>query len=393
VDAKDASDSFTGTSRFRVVRRLGAGGMGVVYEAVDLQRGSRVALKTLRALDAAGLLRFKDEFRALQDLQHPNLISLGELIEEHGQWFFTMELVAGVDFLEHVRKGVISSRESSGSMVSDAAAADTMTQTELHGDIRNLPGATPSSGVPALTVRGHAIDEPRLRAALRQLAAGLVALHEAGKVHRDIKPSNILVTPEGRVVVLDFGLVTESRPHAHSTDANVVGTAAYMAPEQAASKPIGPAADWYSVGVVLYEALTGALPFDGTPLGILMSKQLNEAPAPQATDPRVPDDLNRLCVELLRFDPAKRPSGEEIARRLGMEEPSTRMVSMLPGSQSSAFIGRARELAALRSASTYRSGLNKCDIATFVASPWCKDAPSHKRVPHPVQSACTYIRM
>jgi serine/threonine protein kinase len=353
VEAKDAADSFTGTSRFRVVRRLGAGGMGVVYEALDLQRSSRVALKTLRALDAAGLLRFKDEFRALQDLQHPNLISLGELIEEHGQWFFTMELVAGVDFLEHVRKGVISSRESSPSAISGAAAADTMTQTDFHSDVHSdvqmISAETPPSGV-ELPRRGHAFDEQRLRDALRQLAAGLVGLHDAGKVHRDIKPSNILVTPEGRVVLLDFGLVTESRVRAHSTDANVVGTAAYMAPEQAASKPVGPAADWYSLGVVLYEALTGALPFDGTPLAILMSKQLNEAPAPRALDPRVPEDLNRLCVELLRFDPASRPSGDEIARRLGMDEPSTRMVSMIPGSQSATFIGRAREFAALRSA-------------------------------------------
>jgi serine/threonine protein kinase len=349
VEAKEAADSFTGTARFRVVRRLGAGGMGVVYEAVDLQRDTRVALKTLRALDAAGLLRFKDEFRALQDLEHPNLISLGELFEERGQWFFTMELVAGVDFLEHTRKGVISSRESGASNVDVAASADTMTQTDFHSGV-DLSCDTPPSGVGVLTLRGHAFDEPRLRDALRQLTAGLVGLHDAGKVHRDIKPSNILVTPEARVVLLDFGLVTESRLRAHSTDANVVGTAAYMAPEQAASKPVGPAADWYAVGVVLYEVLTGTLPFDGPPLSILMSKQLNEAPSPRTMNPLIPEDLNRLCVELLRFDPTLRPTGEEIGRRLGLDGPSTRMVSMIPGSQSTTFIGRAREFAALRSA-------------------------------------------
>ena len=92
-------------SRFEIRRLLGWGGMGVVYEAFDRQRRARVALKTLRSLDAAGRLRFKNEFRSLVDLAHPNLVRLGELLEESGQLFFTMELVVGVSFVDHVRGG------------------------------------------------------------------------------------------------------------------------------------------------------------------------------------------------------------------------------------------------------------------------------------------------
>ena len=94
---------FAGTERFEVVRRLGHGGMGVVYEAIDRERQGRVALKTLRHVDAEALYRLKNEFRGLQDLEHPNLVGLGELIEERGQWFFTMELIEGVNFLTYVR--------------------------------------------------------------------------------------------------------------------------------------------------------------------------------------------------------------------------------------------------------------------------------------------------
>src|SRR5262252_4250239 len=99
-----AGTAFPGTSRFEIVRQLGAGGSGVVYEAVDRERGATVAIKSLRKLDARALLGFKKEFRALQDLRHPNLVSLGELLQHDGHWFFTMELVRGTDFLTHVRR-------------------------------------------------------------------------------------------------------------------------------------------------------------------------------------------------------------------------------------------------------------------------------------------------
>src|SRR5262249_33921850 len=97
-------DTFRATPRFRLIRKVGAGGAGVVYEAFDREHGSRVALKTLRRMNPDALLRFKNEFRSLQDIHHPNLVSLGELFESQGQWFFSMEFVEGVDFLAWVRR-------------------------------------------------------------------------------------------------------------------------------------------------------------------------------------------------------------------------------------------------------------------------------------------------
>src|SRR5262249_18564752 len=118
----------------------------------------------------------------------------------------------------------------------------------------------------------------RLRSALRQLAEGLGALHAAGKLHRDLKPSNVLVTREGRVIILDFGLAMDvASRSAHPSTDRLAGTPAYMAPEQAGNGPPTPACDWYAVGTMLYEALTCRLPFDGAPLEILMRK-LREEP-------------------------------------------------------------------------------------------------------------------
>lgn len=142
-------DDFAGTDRFTVIRRLGAGGMGVVYEVHDQARHEVVALKTLRRTTPAGIYRLKQEFRSLAGMSHPNVVCLYELFVEDSRCFFTMELVRGLNFVDYARQG--------------------------------------SEG---------RLSIPRLTASLQQLIIGVSALHRFGRLHRDIKPSNVLVTPD-----------------------------------------------------------------------------------------------------------------------------------------------------------------------------------------------------
>ncbi|HEY5952620.1 MAG TPA: protein kinase, partial [Kofleriaceae bacterium] len=315
-------------NRFTIVRRLGAGGMGVVYEALDRDSGSAVALKTLTHITPDALYRFKKEFRAHHELHHPNLVSLGELIAEGDEWFLTMELVCGCDFLRYVRR---DARVDVPDPVSPSA--DTLQAMRV--------GASASSGT---------VDLQRLRDALRQLAIGVSALHRAGTIHRDIKPSNVLVDGAGRVVIVDFGLATPDRDARFESTQNFVGTAAYMAPEQADSEGVGPEADWYAVGVMLYEALTGRLPFDGTAFEVLLAKRSQDPVPPNELAPDVPDDLSSLCRALLCRAPSQRAGLDEIMAVVGIREPATRpsqRASTEPGAQ---VFGRDDELRLLSDA-------------------------------------------
>jgi eukaryotic-like serine/threonine-protein kinase len=286
---------FEGTPRFEIVRRLGVGGMGTVFEAFDRERQIPVALKVLNVENPEALVRFKREFRALQSVHHPNLISLGELFAKDHLWFFTMELVHGVDLLAHIR----------------AETASTNERTTLPRRLETTPDG-PRRVAP--------FDLARLRAGFHQLALGLAALHRQGHIHRDVKPSNVMVAPDNRVVLLDFGLVREAA--GGTTDSSpdlVVGTPEYMAPEQAMGSELGAATDWYAVGALLYEALTGEPPFSGTPMSVMVQKQMADPPPPSSVAADVPDDLDALCMALLRRDPRTRPQEAEILRRLYVE--------------------------------------------------------------------------
>ena len=307
---------FKGTERYVLRRRLGAGGVGVVYEAFDRERQEIVALKTLKRVDGARVARFKNEFRALADVSHANLVRLSELHCDAGRWFFTMELVPGEDFVSWVR-----------------AAGEADETTTL--------GATPR------------YDEGKLRDGLRQLALGVASLHDAGMVHRDLKPSNVPRDPAGRVVILDFGLVTHIDSGNDSIEGNMVGTPAYMAPEQAASERPGPAADWYSVGVILYEILVGQLPFEGPSLQLLSEKLRSEPVSPSARRPSVPADLDRLCMALLRGEAAQRPDARTALLAYLDTSPRIEPRSLEPRSHTTGnplFVGRGPELAALEEA-------------------------------------------
>ena len=195
---------------------------------------------------------------------------------------------------------------------------------------------------------GRRPNYARLSAALKQLAEVLNVLHEKGRLHRDIKPSNVLVTRQGRVVLLDFGLSKDSGGGAdpETSDGHIVGTAAYMAPEQAAGGLLAAASDWYSVGVMLYRALAGRLPHEGKALEMLMAKQRTDPPRPAALHDDVPEELDRLCMELLARDPPKRPSGDEVLAALGgSATEAPRMAAQRP-----LFVGRDPQLAALGAA-------------------------------------------
>lgn len=229
------------------------------------------------------MLRLKQEFRALADVAHPNLLALYDLFVDDESCFFTMEIVDGVDVVSFIR------REAARSW----PARPDATETDTFGDapsVRRRPEAR--------------FDEARLRDALAQLSAGIAELHAHGLCHRDLKPSNVLVRPDGRVLILDYGLVTERE----ATGDTFEGTAAYAAPEQAHGD-FGPPADGYALGVIAFEAITGTLPFDGTPLQMLVDKRQREAPRLDAVVDGVPSDLIELVATLLARDPARRRLG------------------------------------------------------------------------------------
>jgi serine/threonine protein kinase len=349
------SDGFQGTSRFLVEGRLGQGGMGVVYRVRDLERAETVALKTMARAQPSTLLRFKREFRALADIAHENVVQLYELFSENDQWFFTMELVDGTDLLTWVASTLSqppppsppTSPDSPGATSTVLASTrflDALAPARVPADVEPIV-STPAASSP-FAIR----DVARLRDALAQLAAGLSAIHAAGKLHRDIKPSNVMVTRTGRVVLLDFGVVSDvtETQRGRAAQEPLAGTPAYISPEQTSLEAATPASDWYSVGVILYEALTGRLPFEGLPISMLFKKRQGPPPPPSTYASGVPEDLERLAMELLERDPRDRPTGAEVLARLTRPsvQPPHDTVETLTSSRPP-FVGRREELAEL----------------------------------------------
>jgi serine/threonine protein kinase/tetratricopeptide (TPR) repeat protein len=323
----------SGLDRFQVLSRLGQGGMGTVYAVFDRVRATRMALKTVGPAGGKALLRFKREFRAICEIRHPNIVRLGELFEVQGAWYYTMELVDGLDFVTYAR----------------ARTDETTSRTDPDSDGSNPSGlrrAYQSESDPRNA--GALQADTKLRHALGQLVDALRVLHEHERVHRDVKPSNVLVTREGRVVLLDFGLVAD---RGEDSDVNeVAGTIAYMAPEQADAKPAGPEADFYAVGVMLYEALTGTLPFAGESASVLVQKSKGTFRSPSELSDELPADLVALCVSLLSSAPGQRPTARDILARLRGEAAHKTLSERPPDPVRAPFSGRKKQLEVLEQA-------------------------------------------
>ena len=303
---------FLGTTRFSPMALLGRGGMGVVYRAYDEEMERDVALKTLPALGAAEFVALKEEFRSLTGLTHRNLIELYELFVEGEDAFFTMELLDGTDFVSFVRG---------------------KKQAPFKG--------------PALP-RGAWVE--RLAGVLAQLVSAMSFLHNAKKLHRDIKPSNVRVTSSGRAVLLDFGLATALAAGAADAKGtgDMVGTVEYMAPEQAWGTSLSFSADWYAVGVMVYEAITGVLPYEGDAAALIMEKTRAKAKRPSERVSDVPKALDELCARLLEPRPEKRASGGDVLaalRNIGVDVGAQEAADI---TREAPFLGREAEMRALR---------------------------------------------
>jgi serine/threonine protein kinase len=355
-----------GIERYEFVRELGTGGMGTVFEARDRATGARVAIKSLHGSGGATIYQFKQEFRLVSELSHPFLVRFGELFEDAGKFYLTMELIEGQTFLDFVRPGRRAGGERPGGDIPHRRFGDTTPPNVAFQDA-GAPGAAAEDVDRRVAPSPHTggLDADRLRLALTQLCSGLIALHAFGIIHRDVKPANVLVTQDGRLVLLDFGVaVFKERAYA----AELAGTLGYMAPEQISGHSVTEAVDWYAVGVVLYEALSGRLPYHGVPPWSPAIRSLPPPPTPAHGQRELPQDLCDLCLRLLASDPERRPKEAEIASVLGIDADVERRRASF-GSQlqfhRDVFVDRRAEMVVLDEASR-RARREGCTIVRIV---------------------------
>ena len=301
----------THLGEFDVVRELGRGGMGIVYEAVQTSLGRRVALKVLASglgLTPRAVDRFRREAAAAARLHHTNIVPVYSTGEEGGVHFYAMELIDGPSLHAVIRQMRAGSAADSG--------------TEVHGHLTATgeyvpPDSTPISSGSGAGSRASSDRFDRAAAMIADVADALHHAHQNGVTHRDIKPSNLMLSSDGRLSVTDFGLARMLEQPGMTVTGEFVGTPAYMSPEQvtAGRVAVDHRTDIYSLGATLYELLTLRPPFRADGRDKLLAMVIQKEPLPpRSIDPKIPRDLETICLKCLEKDPDRRyPSAKELA--------------------------------------------------------------------------------
>ncbi len=258
------SELATGTvfaNRYQIIEELGKGGMGKVYKVFDQEIRAKMALKLIRPEVAAGhttIERFRNELKLARDISHKNICRMYDLGREAGDYFITMEYVSGEDLKSFIRR---SKQLVVGTAVMIA----------------------------------------------KQVCEGLAEAHRLGVVHRDLKPGNIMIDKDGNVRIMDFGIAQSVAAKGITGAGMMIGTPEYMSPEQVEGKEVDQRSDIYSLGIILYEMLTGQVPFEGeTPFAIGMKHKSEVPKDPQELNAQIPNGLNRLILKCLEKDKEKR---------------------------------------------------------------------------------------
>ncbi|MCA9263117.1 MAG: protein kinase [Planctomycetales bacterium] len=318
---------------YRLIRQVGRGGMGVVYEAVEESLHRRVALKVLpfaAVLDQIQIARFRNEAQAAAQLHHPHIVPVFSVGCERGVHYYAMQFINGQSIDQAIaelrKRSPVSMLNGERRQVGDTAADNVLPATGI-GERPSLPGDPfgaadqPSTQPqPAFsTVRSHRAQSYVRTAAeiARQIALGLQHAHSLGIIHRDIKPSNLLLDEGGRPWITDFGLARFRADQALTRTGDVVGTLRYMSPEQARgdSSWVDHRSDIYSLGITLYELLTlqEALRIDES-RDFLHRIETEEPVAPRRLNPAIPVDLETIVLKASAKDPVQRyPSAQELA--------------------------------------------------------------------------------
>jgi serine/threonine protein kinase/tetratricopeptide (TPR) repeat protein len=269
-DELETGTTFAG--RYQIIEELGRGGMGRVYKVIDKEVHAKVALKLIRpeiAADRATIDRFRQELKTAREISHKNICRMYDLGRDAGTYYLTMEYVSGQDLKSMI---AMSGQLGVGTALSIA----------------------------------------------KQVCEGLAEAHRLGIVHRDLKPQNIQIDKGGHAKIMDFG-IARSVVAKGLTDAGVViGTPQYMSPEQVEAKEIDVQSDLYSLGIIIYEMLTGRVPFDGdTPLSVAMKHKLEQPRDPRELNAAIPPDLDQVILKCLEKDKSRRyQSAEELHRDL-----------------------------------------------------------------------------